>query len=452
MASFRPPRLPAMLENKIMNWLFRLTLLPLCLLVRLLDWTPAYSQAAAVKGDTEAVARQAVLMISIDGLMPELVLQADRHALDLPVLRRFLIDGSFAERVVNVNPTVTNPNHTTLVTGVLPSEHGILNNRPFAASATLPGTYQQYSQIRVPTLWGAAKAAGLKTGSMFWPVTTGAEDIDFNLSAGSDEDDDQIVRDAIRLIKDERPELLTVHLVSFDHEQHASGPFTPRAFAVLERIDGAVGRIIDAQRTVYPESVIMIVSDHGFFEVKHKMNLNRALVDAGFISPDANGDVGSWRAFAWYVGGSAMVVLEDDAVRSSVGAFLRGLAHEPENGIERVYSRDEIASAGLASNVEFVVSFRPGYRMGTSLTGPLLEPFSGGAHGAYTTRDDRPDMHASLFVSGPGIASGRNLGIVDMRQIAPTIAGILGIAFPSAKSPPLPVNERPKSSVAEGQP
>ena len=434
-----------MLESKIMKWLFHLTVLPLCLLAGLLEWTPAHSQTMPARGDREAVAPQAVLMISIDGLMPELVIEADRYALDIPVLRRFLVEGSFAARVVNVNPTVTNPNHTTLVTGVLPHEHGILNNRPFEASAKLPETYRHYAQIRVPTLWGAAKAAGLKTGSMLWPVTAGSRDIDFNLTAGPDDDNDQIARDAIRLIEAEKPQFLTIHLVAFDHEQHASGPFTSRAFAALERIDRAVGRILDAQRSVYPQSVLMVVSDHGFSEVRHKINLNRALVDAGFITRGVHGDVDSWRAFAWYVGGSAMIVLQDpsdDAMRSHTGAFLSRLAQQPENGIEHVYSRDEIADAGLAPDVEFVVSFRPGYRMGTSLTAPLLEPFSGGGHGAYTTRERRTDMHASFFASGPGIAAGRNLGIVDMRQIAPTVAQILGIPFPSASCPALSMNEQ----------
>ena len=64
-----------------------------------------------------------VLLISIDGLHPSYVLEADKHGLKLPVLRGFVTKGGYADRVVNVTPTVTYPNHTTVVTGVLPSEH-----------------------------------------------------------------------------------------------------------------------------------------------------------------------------------------------------------------------------------------------------------------------------------------------------------------------------------------
>src|SRR5262245_2184629 len=72
-----------------------------------------------------------VLLISIDGLHPAYVTQADRHALKIPTLRRFMSDGTFATGVIGVTPTVTYPSHTTLVTGVAPSAHGIASNTTF---------------------------------------------------------------------------------------------------------------------------------------------------------------------------------------------------------------------------------------------------------------------------------------------------------------------------------
>src|SRR4051812_42737559 len=73
----------------------------------------------------------AVLVISIDGLRSDAVLHAEEHGLKIPVLRSFLRDGAYAEAVNNAVPTYTYPNHTTLITGVWPSEHGIYNNTPF---------------------------------------------------------------------------------------------------------------------------------------------------------------------------------------------------------------------------------------------------------------------------------------------------------------------------------
>lgn len=396
---------------------------------------------------TEIVVRHPVLLISIDGLRPDAVLEADKYGLKIPVLRSFLIDGSYAQAVINVNPTVTNPNHTTLVTGVLPVEHGILNNRPFAPTAKLPKGYSHYSQIRATTLWGAAKAAGLNTGSIFWPVTQMAADIDFNLVEGDDEDDAKIAEDAITLIEQKNPKLLTVHFVRFDHQQHEFGPFSAEGNAALEQIDAAVGRVVATHRNTYPDGVIAIASDHGFDKVTHQVNLNAAFVDAGFIELRGEGDrqeVASWKAFAWYVGGSAMIVFrdsEDIRTKARVSKLLKKLAADPANGIERVYTRDEYADRGLSPTSEAVVAFKSGYRMGNAMTGPLVIPSKGGAHGAYTTRTARLDMHSSFFITGPGIAAGKNLGIVDMLQIAPTLAAELGVSLPAARASLLPIRD-----------
>lgn len=401
---------------------------------------PANAQAAAPSD----AGRQPVLLISIDGLRPAVVLDADRHGQKIPVLRSFVRDGSYAREVINVNPTVTNPNHTTLVTGVLPAEHGIYNNRPFAPSKAGGEGYRAYGQIKAPTLWGAAKAAGLTTASLFWPVTDGAKDIDFNPKDGSDDDNAKIANDAVNLIEHQRPELLTIHFVALDHQTHAHGPDSSEAKAALEDIDTAVGRVVAAERKAFPNAVIAIVSDHGFSPLSQQINLNVALAQAGFIKlgDGENPPVVSWTGFAWYVGGMAMIVQRDPndgQTRAGLARLLRTLAADPANGIDQVYDASQLADQGLAPQAQFVVALKPGYRMGTPLRGPLLTRASGGGHGAFSTRTVRPDMHASFFVTGPGIAAGKDLGLVDMRRIAPTLAENLKVSLPSAALPVLPL-------------
>ena len=121
-----------------------------------------------------------VLMISIDGLKPEYVTQADAHGMKVPYLRTLLRDGTYAEGVVGVWPTVTYPSHTTLLTGVWPAEHGIYNNLEFDPEHRYGSAWNWYAaQIRVPTLWQAAHNAGLHTASVGWPVSVGATDVDW---------------------------------------------------------------------------------------------------------------------------------------------------------------------------------------------------------------------------------------------------------------------------------
>src|ERR1700733_15439141 len=121
-----------------------------------------------------------VLMISVDGLKPEYVLEADAHGLKIPFLRGLLREGTYARGVTGVWPTVTYPSHTTLLTGLSPAEHGIYNNLEFDPKNTFANAWFWYAQqIRAPTLWQAAHEAGLSTASIGWPVSVGATAVDF---------------------------------------------------------------------------------------------------------------------------------------------------------------------------------------------------------------------------------------------------------------------------------
>src|ERR1700689_3582126 len=110
-----------------------------------------------------------VLMISIDGLKPEYITQADAHGMKLPYLRTLLAKGTYADGVVGIWPTITYPSHTTLITGVWPAEHGIENNQVFDPLQQYRGAWNWYaSEIRVPTLWQGAHRAGLRRAGCGW--------------------------------------------------------------------------------------------------------------------------------------------------------------------------------------------------------------------------------------------------------------------------------------------
>ncbi|HWI17614.1 MAG TPA: alkaline phosphatase family protein, partial [Vicinamibacterales bacterium] len=112
-----------------------------------------------------------VVMISIDGLMPSSYLDPALAA-QTPNLRRLAKDGVWADGVVGVLPTVTYPSHTTLITGVEPSVHGIYDNRIFDPEDKSEGAWFWYARgIKVPTLPMAARARGLRAGAVTWPVT-----------------------------------------------------------------------------------------------------------------------------------------------------------------------------------------------------------------------------------------------------------------------------------------
>ena len=432
-----------------------------------------------------------VLMISVDGMKPEYVLEADKRGLKIPFLRRLALQGSYAEGVIGVWPTVTYPSHTTLVTGVSPAEHGIYANLEFDPEHHFAESWFWYAaQIRVPTLWQAVHQAGLKTASIAWPATVGADAVDYLIpefwrttgpgetlnpsdryligalarppglldqmreSAGlylmgndiSLHGDEIKTRYAIEILRKHKPALLTLHLSSLDEAEHSFGPFSAEANRDLEAIDAMLGKISAAARAGNAATILAVVSDHGFTPLTHRVNLYIPFANAGFIQTTADPDgrtpkISSWKAQLWLAGGMAAVMLHDPADRQTeqeVGALLSILAADSANGIARIVPRDAIKPLGGFPDAAFLIVFQPGYYASAGTVGAAVTEVPG-HHGGHGFSPEFPEMRASFFVAGPGIARGRNLGVIDMRQIAPTLAQLMGVPLPSSKAAPLHV-------------
>jgi arylsulfatase A-like enzyme len=423
-----------------------------------------------------------VLLVSIDGLRPNDVIEADKRGLALPNLRRLLAEGAHAAGVRGVLPTFTLPSHASLLTGVSPARHGVLNNLTFrpANAGGAPG-YNLASGIKAPSLWDAAHARGLGTASVNWPVSLGSPSIDANISnvfvsPGTTQDDDHYnrllstpglagevehtigkitlvarhdaageeedLRIAEAILKARKPQFITVHFGAVDEAEHVYGPGSEQAKAALEAIDGYIGRLVATARAVGPDTVVAIVSDHGFTAVTREVNLPRAFVDAGLAQLDDQGRLKSWDAIPWAAGGSAAIMLarpQDAALKAKVAALLDKLKADPALGIEDVYGEEELARRGGFPGASFGLS----YRLDTTghanrpLSNPLVAPaVQKGTHGHAASH---PELYATFIVAGPGVAKGRDLGVVDLRAIAPTLARILDVPFASADAQPLAI-------------
>ncbi len=437
-------------------------------------------------GFAEQSQAQSVVLISVDGMRPDYVTKADQHGLKAPNLRRIMHEGAYAEGVIGVVPTVTYPSHTTLITGVSPAIHGIYSNTTFdPEQKNLQGWYWYSEDIKVPTLWDLARAAGLSTASVNWPVSVGAN-VDYLIPevwrAGT-EDDRKLVRAlstpgllpkleaelglyadelnadlpndrlrakfAIAIIQKYKPKLITIHLAALDHIQHQYGPFSPQANNVLEGSDELFGQIWDAARGVDPDAILCVVSDHGFAPVHQKLNLFVAFVQAGLIRPGTGRTmfgtptIESWDAMPWNTGGSAAIVLRnphDAALINKVRDLLTSLASDPQNGINRIVEEKELHQLGGYPTASFLVDLKPGFQTDYGLAGALRREASGGTHGYLP---EHVELRASFFVVGPGIAHAKDLGVIDMRQIAPSIANLLGLQMPTAQAAPLLLKAAP---------
>ncbi|HEV2416853.1 MAG TPA: alkaline phosphatase family protein, partial [Terriglobia bacterium] len=115
-----------------------------------------------------------VLVISVDGMRPDSYFRPPAGA-QIPNLLRLKGEGSFAEAVEGVYPTLTYPSHTTIVTGCLPAQHGIYTNLSSRVAGKNAGDWFWFAKsIRCTTLWDEARAHSITSGSVAWPVTAGA--------------------------------------------------------------------------------------------------------------------------------------------------------------------------------------------------------------------------------------------------------------------------------------
>ncbi len=413
-----------------------------------------------------------VVLISIDALKPEYFLddaQSGRPLAKIPNLRALMNAGEFGA-LESVWPTVTYPSHTTMVTGVNPSKHGILANTPFDPLFTNQGGWNWYAEsITAPTLWDLAHANHETVGAVYWPVTVGAS-IDWNFPQvwrAKNQEDDKLMRalstppgiaqeeeramhslpsealdDSSRgdaaewMIRKYSPNLMLVYYSDLDTIQHETGPFSDQAYATLEKIDAQVGRVVSAVNATgnAASTTFIVVSDHGFAPVDHVVRPAVAFAKAGLITVEANGHVADWRVGVLGAGGTCGIYLRDPndvALRAQVSAVLQNLIGDPANGIARIDDETVVAKVEGFKGASFMLEAAPTFFFSGGLGSDVVGvPGERGMHG-YPP--DHPDMHASIIAAGAAVSGRGNLGLVHTIDLAPTIAGILGFAMPSAE-------------------
>ena len=369
-----------------------------------------------------------LLVISIDGLDHRYLRDADKLGLKIPNLRKLVKDGSWADGgVVGVVPTVTFPSHTSIITGVRPDQHGILNNnRPKEDGGE---RYFFASFLKVPTLADAAKKAGMKVGGVHWPVTVDSKSFDWDFpehfkkrqGAGMDWAatvekstpgliekmtakypsmaiewiDDRIRALAtIYLLKYEKPDLLLLHLIDHDSEAHETGPFSVHAKAMVERTDELLGDILAAKPA---DMAVALVSDHGFERFDEVVNI-RTLVKGNLNV-------------------SRTMVTTDDPVALDGLRALR-TAREIPAGEWRRFFPDTPKPLGAFETP-------PHQLFAVDAAAPASTKVLHGDHGLWPLR---PDYRSTFVLWTPGGKAVR-LGEVDMLSLAGRLAQVLNVDF-----------------------
>jgi predicted AlkP superfamily pyrophosphatase or phosphodiesterase len=450
---------------------------------RLRSWAPAAAAAIALTlgtvglgGETRSNSHQPsaasrhVVLVSIDGFAAYHLADA---AIALPNIRALAATGAAAESSETVFPSVTHPSHTTLVTGVTPRKHGVVDNnvteRRTGKSFHITSLPRQQS-VRVPTIFDAVRRAGLRSASFFWPETRDDPAIDFNIAevflatGGADSSavtpglldelraaavpidsyyafhgdpfgqgagDVALTQAAAHIFKKHKPALTAIHLLVTDDVQHEFGPSHYLSHAALTTADHCVGllRRAVADAGVAAETTFVIAADHGFITVADEMNVAPLIA-----SPALEGRV-RWTADKWYLFAERTAAFEPERDNAALQTVLARLAGTP--GIARVIEPKDFPALGVpdyddnpyarghvivAADADLHLVIDPA--SSSSERRRKASPYHG--HGYLPSH---ASMRPLLVLSGAGIAPGRSIGRVRNVDVAPTIAILLGLPF-----------------------
>lgn len=415
-----------------------------------------------------------VILISVDGLVPAAYLSPDDYGLQVPTLREMVARGAYSPAVESVFPTLTYPAHTSMATGVRPATHGIVSNYVWDPLDRLRGHWRWYAEdIRVPTLWQAARERGLRTALVYWPVTVGARATaivpEYWRTAEGSEEDQKLLRAlatpglleevhrrfpdlydhllpprvadvplthiAVHLVEKLRPHLLLLHIFDVDHYQHSDGPMTGRGLEAIENADRQIARVIEAARNagIWQSTALVVSSDHGFVAHTRRVRPGIPLAERGLITLDERGRVSDWRAWLLSSTGMGMVYVRDEndeATKRAVTEIYSALAAQPASGIGRIFTREQIIALGGDPQAFLAIEPAEGFGFSSGYAGEYSSPTS--SFGLHGLAPDRPGMQASLLVYGPAVGAARIEG-ARLIDVAPTIAGWLGLRMDHAE-------------------
>jgi predicted AlkP superfamily pyrophosphatase or phosphodiesterase len=440
-------------------------------LVALLFVLTSFSSYAQNDGNA-AKSGPIVVLMTIDGF-PARALKDPR--LPMPTLRSLIANGTHADAMIPVNPTVTWPNHTTLITGVDASVHHVVANgeiefpTPGGGPVVKPWVPKD-ELVHAHTLYDALAEKGMTTGQVDWVAIYGAKNVRWDFGEKPDASSvivqdliakgiitqdqvehfgnsspawhDEVWTDAaIDILTHHTPNLLLFHLLQTDTLQHKYGALSMAAYAGYAYADTCLDRLIEAARAagVLNRITFVIASDHGFGDVKHAIRPNVVLAQRNVLIKQND----KYEGGAWFLaeGGEASLYIRDAALRAKLIPELKTYFSSMP-GVEGAFTNEEARAIGLPAigstnqAPDLYLTASAGYAFWAGEDGPLTQDQSNpdGSHG-YSNTD--PEMQALFVASGNHIRPGIDLGTISNLRVAPTIAKLLGVSLPAAKEQPL---------------
>jgi predicted AlkP superfamily pyrophosphatase or phosphodiesterase len=377
---------------------------------RLACVTALLAALAALPARAETGTPSTVILVSLDGTRP-----ADVESADLTTFAELRRRGARASRLITVFPSNTFPSHVTLVTGVYPDVHGIVNNHFIDPERGEFDKSDDPSWLLAEPLWSLLAQHGVSSASYHWvgsegPWTSGRGPRywkKFDEQVPAKAKFDQVL--AWLEGPEPRPRFVTVWLRGADAPAHKMGMETPPVRRALLAQDQALGGLVAAldARGAFAHTTLLIVSDHGMAPVRRRLDLTAALRSAGVK--------------AEVLGAGGMVSIR---VEKGQGFVDQAVSVARRLGLQ-AWPRELAPRELHARHPRFgdVIVVAP---IGAAIQSARSTPMYG-AHG-YPPEDGW--MGALFLAVGRGAKSGAELGELRSLDVAPTVLRLLGLPVP----------------------
>jgi len=409
---------------------------------------PAQATRLSESGGTNTPAQRDkpyLILISLDGFKAEYL---DR--LELPHLRRLAARGARAKAMVPVFPSNTFPNHYSLVTGLHPQRHGIVNNRFYDPKRKATYVYTDNATVVDGSwyggepIWVTAESQGMVAASYFWPGSE-AEILGVRPTRytqySSDVTNEARVTAVISWLQepaDRRPHLITLYFSEIDSASHSLPLEAPEVTKAVQTVDGAIGELmagIDAL-AIRDQVYVVIASDHGMVNTSTAQTVRLdSVLDAQDVASIVAGFSGPVASL--HISGGAD---RARAIRDRINARVaRGTAYLRRELPERFNYRDNPRSGDV------IIIMDEGWTMSTPRaaaqppsapaaaaksapqtgTPPAAERAPRERWGSHGWDNAFPSMRALFLVAGPGIREGVIVEEVRNVDVYPLMAELL---------------------------
>ncbi|MBU2425351.1 MAG: ectonucleotide pyrophosphatase/phosphodiesterase [Gammaproteobacteria bacterium] len=382
--------------------------------------------ALCFPGLASATSSKGLILISLDGFA--------RHYLDrypAPALQQLIAEGTVAEAMQPVFPSKTFPNHYSIVTGLYPAKHGIVENNIYDSGFDAIFRLSLREEVANPRwwlgepIWVTAEKQGKTAATFFYPgseaAIRGIRPSKWQVYDGDVSNTERVqgILKWLDLPAAQRPKFLTLYFSTVDDAGHAFGPDAPQTAAAVAEVDRQIALLVEGlkQRQLYGKIDVMIVSDHGMAAVTPQ---NTIPLDQLFDTKQA-----------------ALVLWTPEIVSifpkpGKLDSIYRQLQQQlPAHA--KVYKKAELPARWYYQDsnriAPLIVVPEAGWRLMQQKRQQqwLAEHSAGQISGSHGYDNQHPTMQAIFIGQGPSFAAGRTIPAFANIQLYNLMCRILGI-------------------------